>query len=66
MWGLALNHTVWPVYMWELVLNHTDEEFEDIKGSNHNPSIEEEQTTQWPNEKRQMHKQQSTKYHTEN
>ena len=27
------------------------EEFEDIKGVNKNPYIEEEQTTQWPKEK---------------
>ena len=32
------------------------------KGCNHNPYIEEEQTTQWPNEKVQKDKQQSTKH----
>jgi hypothetical protein len=38
------------------------EGFEDIKGGNQNPYIEEEQTTQWPNEKVQKDKQRSTKH----
>ena len=38
------------------------EEFEDIKGVNKNPYIEEEQTTQWPKEKGQKDKQRSTKH----
>ena len=38
------------------------EEFEDTKGGNHNPYIEEEQTTQWPKEKGQKDKQRSTKH----
>jgi hypothetical protein len=37
------------------------EGFEDIKGGNQNPYIEE-QTTQWPNEKVQKDKQRSTKH----
>ena len=32
------------------------------KGGNQNPYIEEEQTTQWPNEKGQKDKQRSTKH----
>jgi len=32
------------------------------KGGNQNPYIEEEQTTQWPNEKVQKDKQRSTKH----
>jgi hypothetical protein len=32
------------------------------KGGNQNPYIEEEQTTQWPKEKVQKDKQQSTKH----
>ena len=42
------------------------EEFEDNKGGNQNPYIEEEQTTQWPKEKVQKDKQRSTKHYTEN
>ena len=38
------------------------EEFEDTKGGNQNPYIEEEQTTQWPTEKVQKDKQRSTKH----
>jgi hypothetical protein len=38
------------------------EEFEDTKGDNQNPYIEEEQPTQWPKENVQKDKQQSTKY----
>ena len=33
---------------------------------NQNPYFEEEETTQWPKEKVQKDKQQSTKHHTEN
>ena len=33
-----------------------------IKRGNHNPHIEEEQTTQWPKEKEQKDKQRSTKH----
>ena len=36
--------------------------FEDTKGGNQNPYIEEEQTTQWPKEKVQKEKQRSTKH----
>jgi hypothetical protein len=43
-----------------------EEEFEDTKGGNQNPYIEEEQTTQWPEEKVQKDKQRSTKHYTEN
>ena len=39
-----------------------EEEFEDTKGGNQNPYIEEEQTTQWPEEKVQKDKQRSTKH----
>jgi hypothetical protein len=45
--------------------NVVKEEFEDTKmyqRGNHNPYIKEEQTTQWPKEKGQKDKQQSTKY----
>ena len=38
------------------------EEFEDTKRGNQNPSIEEEQTTQWPKQKEQKYKQRSTKH----
>jgi len=38
------------------------EEFEDTKGCNQNPYIEEEQTTQWNKEKEQKDKQRSTKH----
>ena len=38
------------------------EEFEDTKGANQNPYIEEEQTTQWSKEKVQKDKQRSTKH----
>jgi len=38
------------------------EEFEDTKGGNQNPYIQEEQTTQWPKEKVQKDKQRSTKH----
>jgi len=38
------------------------EELEDTKRGNQNPYIEEEQTTQWPNEKVQKDKQRSTKH----
>jgi hypothetical protein len=38
------------------------EEFEDTKGGNQNPYIEEEQTTQWPKEKVQKDKLRSTKH----
>jgi hypothetical protein len=45
--------------------NVVKEEFEDTKmyqRGNHNPYIKEEQTTQWPKEKGQKDKQQSTKH----
>ena len=38
------------------------EEFEDTKGANQKPYIEEEQTTQWQKEKVQKDKQRSTKH----
>ena len=38
------------------------EEFEDTKGANQNPYIEEEQKTQWSKEKVQKDKQRSTKH----
>jgi hypothetical protein len=41
---------------------HSREEFEDTKRGNQHPYIEKEQTTQWPNEKVQKHKQRSTKH----
>ena len=40
------------------------EEFEDTKGANQKPYIEEEQTRQWPREKAQKDKQRSTTYYT--
>jgi hypothetical protein len=40
--------------------------FEDSKGGNQNPYIEEEQTTQWPKEKVQKEKQRSTNIPVEN
>jgi len=40
------------------------EEFEDTKGGNKNPSIEEGQTKHWLKEKVQEDIQQSTKYYT--
>ena len=40
--------------------HYEGEEFEDTKGVNQNLYIEEEQTTQWPKEKVQKDKQQST------
>jgi len=36
--------------------------FEDTKGGNQNPYIEEEETTQWSKEKEQKDKQRSTKH----
>ena len=45
-----------------VVSNWNLEEFEDIKGGNQNPYIEEDQTTQWPKEKVQNDKQRSTKH----
>ena len=42
-----------------LLYVNSQEEFEDTKGVNQNPYIEEEQTTQWPNEKVQKDKQRS-------
>ena len=41
---------------WHIVI----EEFEDTKGGNQNPYLEEEQITQWPKEKGQKDKQRST------
>jgi hypothetical protein len=42
---------------WELCINRDDSQ----RGNQH-PSIEEEQTTQWPKEKGQKNKQRSTKH----
>ena len=38
------------------------DEYEDTKGGNQKPYIEEEQTIQWPKEKVQKNKQRSTKH----
>jgi hypothetical protein len=44
------------------MISYYYDEFEDTKGGNHNSYTEEEQTTQWPKEKIQKDKQQSTKH----
>jgi hypothetical protein len=43
-----------------LLYSILEEEFEDIKGVNQNPYIEEGQTTQYPKERVQKEKQRST------
>ena len=45
-----------------LLYSILEEKFEDIKGVNGNPYIEEGQTTQWPKEKVQKEKQRSIEH----
>jgi hypothetical protein len=51
---------------WSLFTNGLQEKFEDTKTVIRSHNIEEEQTTQWSNEKGQKDKQRSSKHHTEN
>jgi hypothetical protein len=44
------------------IIKYNQEEFEDTKGGNQHPYIEEEQTTQWPKKKVQKDKQRTTKH----
>ena len=43
-----------------------EEEIEDTKGGNQNPYMQEEQTTQWSNEKVRKDRQRSTKHRYNN
>ena len=55
---IHIKHTTWII----LVNTKMQEEIEDTTGVIRIRKIEEEQTTQWPKEKGQKDKQQSTKH----
>ena len=62
---VALNTiTIWRQLYQKYILYSLEGEFEDTKVGNQNPYIEDEQTTQWPKDKKKTTKGQTTIYKT--